>query len=289
MELMIKNLTKAYSGKKAVDRFSTTLPCGLHGLLGANGSGKTTLMRMLADVLRPTDGEIFLDGISIKKLGDAYRENIGYLPQQFDVYSGFTAKDFMLCLAAAKGIEKKSAEKMTADLLQKVGLEKVENHKVSTFSGGMKQRLGIAQALINNPKILILDEPTAGLDPKERIRLKNLLSTIAADRIILLSTHIVSDVEELASDILMMREGRLIEQGNVEKIAALAAGKVWRIHATPKEADKLQVSHLVSSMRRREETVELRIVSESRPTPEAILAEPTLDDVYLYCFGEDDV
>ncbi|MCD8376801.1 MAG: ABC transporter ATP-binding protein [Oscillospiraceae bacterium] len=286
MELVLSQLTKRYRGKTAVDRFSARFQSGVYGLLRANGSGKTTLMRMLAGVLEPTSGNISLDGVPIRSLGERYRAALGYLPQSFGVYPRFTAMEFMRYLAAAKGMEKPAAEEAARRLLALVGLEREGGQRVKTFSGGMKQRLGIAQALLNDPAILILDEPTAGLDPRERIRLRNLLGEISADRLVLLSTHIVSDLENTAEQILMVKNGTLLKQGTPEELAALAGGRVWILTVPQEEAQGYQGRFAVSSLRRLQGgRVELRLQAEQRPAPGAAPAEPTLEDAYLSCFG----
>ena len=211
MRLSVDRITKQYNNKIAVDRVSFNLTEGVTGLLGANGAGKTTLMRMMAGILTPTSGEILADGISVQ--AEEYRALLGYLPQDFGYYPEFSAREFVQYVAALKGIEKKKAKMKTEELLEVVGLSDVAGKKIKTFSGGMKQRVGIAQALVNDPKILILDEPTAGLDPKERVRFRNLIAEIGKDTIILFSTHIVSDIEHIASNVLMMRDGQLIYEG----------------------------------------------------------------------------
>mgnify|MGYP003232742578 FL=1 len=212
MELNIDRVTKQYGPKIAVDRISLTLTPGVTGLLGANGAGKTTLMRMLCGILRPTSGSISLDGLDVSTEG--YRAVLGYLPQDFGYYPSFSALDFLLYLGALKGMERRQAKERSLELLEVVGLSEVARKKIRTFSGGMKQRLGIAQALLNRPKLLILDEPTAGLDPKERVRFRTLIEEQGKESIVLLSTHIVSDVEHIAGRILMVKDGQLIYDGS---------------------------------------------------------------------------
>lgn len=216
MELVLDRVSKQYSNKIAVDRLSLKLQPGVIGLLGANGAGKTTLMRMICGVLRPTSGTITFDGLDASD--EMYRDVLGYLPQDFGYYPGFTGKDFLMYIAALKGIEKSVAKRRIKELLEIVNLEGVANKKIKTYSGGMKQRLGIAQAVLNNPKMLLLDEPTAGLDPKERVRFRNLIAELAKDSIVILSTHIVSDIEHIADRILMMKEGQFVFDGTLDDV-----------------------------------------------------------------------
>lgn len=211
MNLVIDRLSKQYKNRIAVDRISLNLQKGVYGLLGANGAGKTTLMRMICGILKPTSGIITFDGMDVSQ--EEYRSVLGYLPQDFGYYPEFNATDFLLYFAALKGIPKEHAAKKSRELLELVGLQDVKRKKIKTFSGGMKQRLGIAQALLNDPKLLVLDEPTAGLDPKERVRFRNLIENRGKESIVLLSTHIVSDIEHIAEKVLMMKDGQLIYQG----------------------------------------------------------------------------
>lgn len=219
MELVLDRVTKQYQNKIAVDRITLGLRPGVIGLLGANGAGKTTLMRMICGILRPTNGTITFDGLDVSE--EDYRDVLGYLPQDFGYYPNFTGRKFLEYMATLKGIDRKTAERKCDELLKLVNLTDVQNKKVKTYSGGMKQRLGIAQAVLNDPKILVLDEPTAGLDPKERVRFRNLIAELGNDRIVILSTHIVSDVEQIANRILMIKEGQLIYDGNT---AAMGEG-----------------------------------------------------------------
>lgn len=284
MELSFDRLTKHYGNKIAVDCVSATLEPGVYGLLGANGAGKTTLMRMLCAILESTSGEVLLDGQDVISMGADYRNVLGYLPQDFGYYPNYTAMEFLMYIAALKGIPKKIARQRAKQLLEEVGLSNVANKKVGTFSGGMKQRVGIAQSLLNNPDILILDEPTAGLDPKERVRFRNLLSDYAGDKIVILSTHIVSDIEAIADEVLLMKKGRFVLQGTVSELIEKAKGKVWELTVLPEETRKWQEKATVANLRHEGKQVVLRIISDTMPTPEAVTCEATLEDLYLYYF-----
>ncbi|MGG7060109.1 ABC transporter ATP-binding protein [Clostridium nigeriense] len=287
MELKFDRLTKQFSNKISVDRMSVTLNTGVYGLLGANGAGKTTLMRMICGVLNPTSGEILLDGCSIETLGENYRKLIGYLPQDFGYYPDFTAKEFMYYVAALKGINKQTAKSKTKELLELVGLLDVANKKIRTFSGGMKQRLGIAQAVLNDPKILVLDEPTAGLDPKERIRFRNLISDFSKDKIVILSTHIVSDVDYIADTILMMKDGQIIINSPSEGVTNEIEKKVWKCVVSKNEVDMISTKYRVVNLQHdSNNNVVLRIVSDIKPNENAINVEPTLEDLFLYHFDD---
>lgn len=286
MELSVDRLTKQYGRKIAVDCVSMVLKPGVYGLLGENGAGKTTLMRMLCAILESTAGEVFLDGREITSMGADYRDLLGYLPQDFGYYPNYTAKEFLLYMAALKGIPRSMAGKRTKELLEVVGLGEAASKKVKTFSGGMKQRVGIAQALLNQPKILILDEPTAGLDPKERVRFRNLISDYAADRIVILSTHIVSDIEAIADEVLLMKKGKLVSQGTVSELTKQAEGRVWELTVTPAEAKIWQEKAAVANLRHEGEQVVLRILSDNKPAEEAVSCGATLEDLYLYSMHE---
>ena len=216
MELVLNNITKNYQDKAAVSGISAVLTSGVIGLLGANGAGKTTLMRIICGILKPTEGSVSFDGMDVSD--EMYRDTLGYLPQNFGYYPGFTGREFLMYMAALKGMEKSSAARKTDELLKLVNLEDAADKKIKTYSGGMKQRLGIAQAVLNDPKVLILDEPTAGLDPKERVRFRNLIADLGKEAIVILSTHIVSDVEHIASRILMMKDGHIIFDGTLGEI-----------------------------------------------------------------------
>lgn len=284
MELSLDRLTKHYGNKIAVDCVSATLKSGVYGLLGANGAGKTTLMRMLCAILESTSGEVLLNGKEVTAMGADYRNVLGYLPQDFGYYPNYTAMEFLMYISALKGIPKIIAMKRSKELLEEVGLSHVANKKVKTFSGGMKQRVGIAQALLNNPDILIFDEPTAGLDPKERVRFRNLLSEYAGDKIVILSTHIVSDIEAIADEVLLMKKGKFVLQGTVQELTEKANGKVWELTVPAKEARKWQAKTIVANLRHEGKEVVLRIISDKKPSEEAVSCEATLEDLYLYYF-----
>lgn len=284
MKLEFKNVTKQYGEVNAVNKVNCVMEKGIYGLLGVNGAGKTTLMRMLCTIVQPSEGQILWNGKDIWKLGGEYREVLGYLPQDFGYYPNYTAMEFLMYVAALKGIPKDMAKKRANELLEVVGLSNVANKKVKTFSGGMKQRVGIAQALLNNPGILILDEPTAGLDPKERVRFRNLLSEYAGDKIVILSTHIVSDVEAIADEVLLMKKGKFVLQGAVQELTEKANGKVWELTVSPSEARKWQTRTTVANLRHEGKDMVLRIVSDNMPSEQAVSCEATLEDLYLYYF-----
>lgn len=284
MELTIDRLTKQYKNKIAVDRISLILNKGVYGLLGANGAGKTTLMRMMCGILKPTNGEIKFNGINVTE--EEYRDALGYLPQDFGYYPEFTAFDFMLYMASLKGLKKSYAKEKSKELLELVSLSDMAKKKIKTFSGGMKQRLGIAQAMLNNPKILILDEPTAGLDPKERVRFRNLISQLGTERIILLSTHIVSDIEYIADIILVMKEGQLIHKGSLNEIIRVIENKVFECVVDNKAIESLSEKYPIINIRQENAKTFLRLVADESPCENASKVTATLEDLYLYYFSE---
>ena len=288
MELRFDRLSKEYGAKIAVDRVSAALGPGVYGLLGANGAGKTTLMRMVCGVLSPTSGEVMFDGVPIERAGGAYRAVLGYLPQDFGYYPEFTALDFMEYMAALKGIGRRPARERSLELLDAVGLSGEERRRIRTFSGGMKQRLGIAQAVLNDPKVLVLDEPTAGLDPKERVRFRNLIASFAQDKVVLLSTHIVSDVENIADRIFVMRAGSFVMEGTPAELIGMAEGKVWEAEVEGAGVDALSARFSVSRARYRHDGVAVvRYVSEKPEIPGSASVAPALEDLYLYVFRDD--
>lgn len=285
MELETIRLTKKFGLKTAVDDLNITLTNGVYGLLGANGAGKTTLMRLLCNIQNLTSGKILLNGKNITGLGEHYRTLLGYLPQHFAYYPDFSAFDFLLYVSALKGLDEAAARKESKELLEAVDLSNEGKQKIKSFSGGMKQRLGIAQAMLNDPQILILDEPTVGLDPKERVRFRNLISAFSQNRVVILSTHIVSDVEFIAEEIIMMKSGRIIQFGNPQAITSEIDGKVWECTVPTVYAEKYADAYNTSNLRNisGNRTI-LRIIGERPPMENAISVQPTLEDLYLFYF-----
>ncbi len=288
MELKTIELTKKFGSKTAVNHLNITLTNGVYGLLGANGAGKTTFMQLLCNIQTPTSGKIVLNDKNIVGLNEKYRGLLGYLPQHFGYYPDFTALDFLLYVSALKGLNEKNAEKKSKELLEAVGLSAESKHKIKTFSGGMKQRLGIAQAMLGDPHILILDEPTAGLDPKERVRFRNLISAFAKNRIVILSTHIVSDAEFIAEEIIMMKSGQIVHFGKPQEITAEIDGQVWECAVPSAYAETYAAKFNTSNFRNtdKSETI-LRIISECPPMENAVRVQPDLEDLYLFYFKGD--
>lgn len=287
MELQLQDLRKQYGAKCAVGGVSASLVPGIYGLLGANGAGKTTLMRMICGVLKPTSGSISLNGKTIEQLGEQYYTHLGYMPQDFGFYPDFTAREFMLYMAAVKGLDKRKAKKRTEDLLHMVNLSDVADKKIKSYSGGMKQRLGIAQAELNSPSILILDEPTAGLDPKERVRFRSIISDFAKEKIVILSTHIVSDVSYIADTILMMKKGSFLLQEPMSTVTDSIKGKVWELLVDEKTAAEYSRNYSVVNLHHENNMVRLRMIEETAPGEDAQIAEPSLEDLFMYHFGEE--
>lgn len=291
MELTIQELTKRYKDKTAVNNVSLTLTPGVWGLLGANGAGKTTLMRMVAGILTPTSGQVRYDGLEIKTLGEAYRDVFGYLPQVFGFYPEFTVADYLHYMAALKGLPKKEADRKIDELLHTLTLAGVRNKHIRKLSGGMQRRVGIAQALLNDPDILILDEPTSGLDPGERIRFRNILSEFAQQRIVLISTHIVSDVEYIANRNAIMKDGKIIAAGTTEELVKMMDGKVWQGTIPAEQLHHYERTVRVVTVRNEEGgNVSVRYVTENPVLPDSQAAAPRLEDLYLWLFrGEEAV
>jgi ABC-type multidrug transport system ATPase subunit len=278
--IRIENVSKKYpSGVFGVKDLSLTVHSGVLGLLGPNGAGKTTLMQMIATITKPSAGKIFFHDQDISTQAESIRRRLGYLPQDFGVYDNLTAREFLTYFAALKGIHDR---KKIDQMLELVNLHTVAKRMVGGFSGGMKQRLGIAQALINDPDLLIVDEPTAGLDPEERVRFRNILSDIGHSKLVILSTHIVSDVESIATDIAILKQGTLAAYGTPEVLLQAAVGKVWECVVPSTEFEGLRSQLKVSSAVRRPDGIHMRLVHPESPDPKAQMAEPNLEDTFVY-------
>lgn len=286
MELRLEKVTKRYKYTEAVGQFSCVLNNGVYGLLGENGAGKTTLMKMICTLTSPDQGKILYEGKDIWKMDREYRKILGYLPQEFGFYPDFTAEEYLMYVASIKGMGKPAAKGRVQEMLSVVGMEAQRKKKMKKLSGGMKRRIGIAQAMLNDPRILVLDEPTAGLDPNERIRFRNLISGLAQDRLVLLSTHIVSDIEYAANQILLMKEGRLAAEGTVPELVKKMQNQVWKVEASQKEAEAYCKAYKVSAVKNTAAGVRLRILAEQQPCPQAQRVEASLEDIFLEYFGK---
>lgn len=287
MTLKLEGITKKYKDKTALGGITFSFTPGIYGLLGPNGAGKSTMMNLITDNLTPTKGRVLLDEKSIDELGSEYRKLLGYMPQQQNIYPELSLRRFLYFMASLKGLKKSEAEKDINHYVRMVKLEDVLGKKLGTFSGGMKQRALIAQALIGNPGILILDEPTAGLDPKERIRIRNLISEVARDKIVIIATHVVTDIEFIAKEIIMLNNGNIIRSGSPFELLSELDGKVWNIFLSDEEIDEISVKYKVSNISRDTEGVIARIIADSyedRWKKEAV--RPNLEDLYLYLNGD---
>ena len=287
MELLIDHVSKRFKDKKAVNDISLELTPGVWGLLGANGAGKTTLMRMIAGIMQPTSGRVVYDGVPIQELGEQYRSIFGFLPQDFGFHPEFTVKDYLAYVAALKGLPERQSWRRIHELLERVSLLDVSGKKISKLSGGMRRRVGIAQALLNDPEVLILDEPTGGLDPGERVRFRNLLSEFAHDRIVLISTHIVPDVEYIATCHAIIKDGKLLATGTTEELVKLVEDKVWSCtipaELVPEYESKLQITNLRNE---NDGSVSIRYLSDRPRNAVSSAATPRLEDLYLWMFPE---
>ena len=287
MELLIDHVTKQFKDKKAVDNITLKLTPGVWGLLGANGAGKTTLMRMNAGIMPPSSGDVLYDGVSIRALGERYRDIFGYLPQEFGFYQELTVKDYLEYVAALKGLPERKSRRRISELLEQVSLLDAYHRKISKLSGGMKRRVGIAQALLNDPKVLILDEPTGGLDPGERVRFRNLLSEFAHNRIVLISTHIVPDVEYIAGCHAMIKDGKLLAIGTTEQLVRLVEGRVWSCTVPPEKAGEYESRLQIVSLRNENDgRTSIRYLAERPCTDDSVPAVPRLEDLYLWLFPQ---
>ena len=290
MELLIDHVTKQFKDKKAVDNITLKLTPGVWGLLGANGAGKTTLMRMIAGIMPPSSGDVLYDGVSIRALGERYRDIFGYLPQEFGFYQELTVKDYLEYVAALKGLPERKSRRRIGELLEQVSLLDAYHRKISKLSGGMKRRVGIAQALLNDPKVLILDEPTGGLDPGERVRFRNLISEFAHNRIVLISTHIVPDVEYIATCHAIIKDGKLLAVGTTEQLVRLVEGRVWSCTVSPERVPEYESRLQIVSLRgERNGGTSIRYLAEQPCTGDSLPAVPRLEDLYLWLFPQNTV
>ena len=285
MELKFENITKHYKSKTALDSIDLTLGSGVHALLGPNGAGKSTLMNILVGLLRPTEGSVTLDGREILSLGAEYRSRLGFMPQDTGFYPTFTGEDMLRYFAAVKGM--KNARREIDELLEFVNLQEDKGRRCGDYSGGMKRRLGIAAALLGDPDILVFDEPTAGLDPKERMRFRNILNRIGRGKLLLLATHIVSDVESIADDVILLGEGKIIQHGTLAEVISSGSGCVWECACDDSFADEYALVHTGASIVKTASGTHLRIVSAVKPLDNAMPAAPTLEDVYMLRFGQE--
>ncbi len=287
MPLEFHSLCKSYGQTQALKDFSTSLDNGIYALLGPNGAGKSTLINILAGLLQATSGHITFDGEDTLSMGARFRSLIGFMPQYPGFYPDFTARQLMVYIARLKGLSQSDAKQKSDELLGEVNLSDCADKKIKSFSGGMKQRLGLAQALIGEPKILILDEPTAGLDPKERVRFRNLISRLSQQMTVIFCTHIVSDIETIASQVLLLKKGELIAQGSVSELTQTLAGKVWELYLSDSETESFLADDPCSSLANKGGKPCVRCVSETKPHESALSCEPCLEDVYMHTFGDE--
>ena len=285
MKLSFEHISKLYGDTVALQQIDLTLGSGVYGLLGPNGAGKTTLMRIMTDLLAPSTGRVLLDGQDIAVMGAAFRKKLGYLPQDFGVYPNFTAEQFLLYIARLKGLSKFEAKRQTDDLLHMVGLEDKKQKKLKGFSGGQRQRVGIAQALLGDPEILVLDEPTAGLDPEERIRFRGIISDLSQQKLVLLSTHIVSDLEAVANEIILLRKGVVLEMQKPASLLEQLNGQVWLVTVPAADEAALTKQYTCSNVMHTDGKSVIRLLSKSAPRPDAVPTAPNMEDLYLYYFG----
>lgn len=285
MKLTVTKIQKTYKDKIALKNVSFTLEPGVYGLLGPNGAGKTTLLKIMANILSPTSGSVLLDGVSVGELEEKYREQLGYMPQNLGIYRSFTAEQYLLYIAALKGLDEKRASDIVRQHLDMVGLSHVNKKKLGSFSGGMLRRIGIAQTLLNDPKILLLDEPTAGLDPQERIRLRNILSKLSEECIVIVSTHIVSDIELIADKVMLLKDGELLALDSVGELTKGLDGVVWSADLTQEEISDLPPTCIIGNMVQGDGVIKVRLIAPMQPHKKAVSISPSLEDLYLYHFG----
>ena len=286
MRITFKEISKQYKGKYALKNFSSELENGIYGLLGANGAGKTTLINIFVGILKSDKGQVLINDVDVRDLGIDFLSHIGYLPQYPQFYKNFEVMDFLRYMCVLKDIPKEQGEKRAKELLDIVNLSDASNKKIGALSGGMRQRVGIAQAMLNDPDILILDEPTAGLDPQERIRFRNLITKFSENRIVLLATHIVSDIEYIANQVILLKDGQLLKQDSPQALTRGIEGKVWNVTETDETVEE-KLNHLkISNMMRDHDGIHLRVIDDEKPDANAVNIEPNLEDVFLYYSGE---
>lgn len=288
MQLQLTNVTKSYGSNLALNGFTANLESGIYALLGPNGSGKSTLMNIITDNLKSDKGEITFDGENTLKMGVRFREKLGFMPQYPGLYPNFTVERFLWYMATLKDMNREEAARQISEILEAVELDDVKNRKIGALSGGMKQRLCLAQAVLGDPEILILDEPTAGLDPKQRISIRNYISKIALDKIVIIATHVVSDVEYIARDIIMLKKGVIVDNAPPHELTAKIVGKVWNVPVEESEVSEMQNRYRVINISVDDTAGKaiLRVLSETQPTEDSKTVAPTLEDYYLYVFGD---
>ena len=284
--LTINNLSKSYGSNLALNQFTYSFDHGIYALLGPNGSGKSTLMNIVTQNLKSDNGDILLDDTPIGKLGASYREKLGFMPQYPGMYPSFSALDFLRYMAVLKGLNKKKADEQIDELLHAVELHDVRTHRIGSFSGGMKQRLALAQSLLGDPEIVILDEPTAGLDPKQRIAIRNYIASVALNKTVIIATHVVSDVEFIAREAIMLKKGVISDSGSPYELTQKIEGQVWQTVVAAEEVQAMQEKFRVVNIQNGEQGVILRILSDVKPAEDSVTVVPSLEDYYLYVFGD---
>ena len=284
--LTINNLSKSYGSNLALNQVTYSFDHGIYALLGPNGSGKSTLMNIVTQNLKSDNGDILLDDTPIGKLGASYREKLGFMPQYPGMYPSFSALDFLRYMAVLKGLNKKKADEQIDELLHAVELHDVRTHRIGSFSGGMKQRLALAQSLLGDPEIVILDEPTAGLDPKQRIAIRNYIASVALNKTVIIATHVVSDVEFIAREAIMLKKGVISDSGSPYELTQKIEGQVWQTVVAAEEVQSMQEKFRVVNIQNGEQGVILRILSDVKPTEDSVTVVPSLEDYYLYVFGD---
>ena len=284
--LTIRDLSKSYGSNLALNQFTYSFDHGIYALLGPNGSGKSTLMNIVTQNLKSDNGDILLDGAPIGKLGASYREKLGFMPQYPGMYPSFSALDFLRYMAVLKGLNKTKADEQIDELLHAVELHDVRTHRIGSFSGGMKQRLALAQSLLGDPEIVILDEPTAGLDPKQRIAIRNYIASVALNKTVIIATHVVSDVEFIAREAIMLKKGVISDSGSPYELTQKIEGQVWQTVVAAEEVQAMQEKFRVVNIQNGEQGVILRILSDVKPTEDSVTVVPSLEDYYLHVFGD---